>query len=83
MYIVYILKCSDDTLYTGYTTNLDNRVLIHNKGLGAKYTKSRLPVTVVYHENFETKSEALKREYQIKQLTRLKKLQLINSSIKT
>lgn len=82
MYIVYILKCSDDTLYTGYTTNLDNRVLIHNKGLGAKYTKSRLPVTVVYHENFETKSEALKREYQIKQLTRLKKLQLINSSIK-
>ena len=83
MYIVYILKCSDDTLYTGYTTNLDNRVLIHNKGLGAKYTNSRLPVTVVYHENFETKSEALKREYQIKQLTRLKKLQLINSSIKT
>lgn len=74
---VYIVKCKDDSLYTGYAKNVDQRVAKHNKGLGAKYTKVRRPVVLVYQEVYETKSEALKREYQIKQYSRNKKLALI------
>lgn len=81
MFIVYIVKCKDDSLYTGYTTNLENRLKTHNTGKGAKYTQARGPVTLVYSESYETKSEALKREYQIKQLSRGQKLLLINNSI--
>lgn len=73
---IYILKCSDGALYTGWTTDLDNRVVAHNKGIGAKYTK-RLPVILVYSEAFGSKSEALKRELEIKKLTREQKLELI------
>ncbi|CAM3188006.1 MULTISPECIES: GIY-YIG nuclease family protein [Staphylococcus] len=74
---VYIVKCKDDSLYTGYAKNVEQRVEKHNKGLGAKYTKVRRPVVLVYQEVYETKSEALKREYQIKQYSRNKKLALI------
>ncbi len=75
---VYILKCNDDTLYTGWTNNLEKRIKAHNESKGAKYTKYRTPVELVYYEVFETKSEALKREYEIKKLTRQQKLDLIN-----
>ena len=74
---LYIVKCKDDSLYTGYAKNVEQRVEKHNKGLGAKYTKVRRPVVLVYQEMYETKSEALKREYQIKQYSRNKKLALI------
>lgn len=78
MFYIYILKCSDDTLYTGYTVNIENRLNTHNAGLGAKYTRGRLPVTLMYHEEFDNRSDALKREYEIKQLSRSEKLSLIN-----
>ena len=78
MNYVYILKCNDETLYTGWTTDLDKRLQTHNSGLGAKYTRARLPVTLVYSEEFEEKSDALKREAAIKKLTREEKLKLIN-----
>lgn len=76
MHFVYILKCADGTFYTGYSTDVAKRCETHNKGRGAKYTRSRLPVVVVYSEEFESKSDAMKREYQIKQLTRQQKKQL-------
>lgn len=77
MNYVYILKCSDESLYTGWTTDLEKRLKTHNSGKGAKYTRARLPVEIVYFEEFEDKIEAMKREYEIKKLTREKKLQLI------
>lgn len=80
MYFTYILRCNDGTLYCGYTTDLDKRLKTHNKGEGAKYTKSRLPVELVYFEELETKSLAMKRECQIKKLTRGEKLKLINKN---
>ncbi|MCL2087452.1 MAG: GIY-YIG nuclease family protein [Oscillospiraceae bacterium] len=78
MNYVYILRCSDNTLYTGWTNNISQRLNIHNAGKGAKYTKSRLPVELVYCEEFNSKQEAMKREHQIKQLTRERKLNLFN-----
>ena len=77
VHYVYILKCSDGSLYTGWTTDLAHRLLAHNTGKGAKYTRSRRPVELVYRECFPDKSEALKREASIKRLTRDQKLQLI------
>ena len=77
LWVVYILKCVDSSLYTGVTNNLKKRVLAHQEGKGAKYTKGRLPVKVIYHENHPNRSEALKREIVIKQLDRLEKLKLI------
>ncbi|MDD6207187.1 MAG: GIY-YIG nuclease family protein [Clostridiales bacterium] len=74
----YILRCSDGTLYTGWTNNLEKRLKAHNAGKGAKYTKSRRPVTLEYYEAFATKSEAMKREAQIKKLSRRQKEALIN-----
>ena len=73
----YIVICGDNTLYCGYSNDVEKRVDNHNKGVGAKYTKTRLPVKLVYSECFDTKSDAMKREYQIKQLTRQQKLNLI------
>lgn len=78
MCYIYIVRCIDDTLYTGWTTNIERRIKCHNSGKGAKYTRCRLPVELVYFETFEDKSTALKREYEIKQLSRDKKLLLIN-----
>lgn len=74
---VYIVKCNDGTLYTGWTNNLEKRIEAHNAGRGAKYTKNRRPVELVYNECYETKEEAMKREYAIKQMKRLEKLKLI------
>lgn len=73
----YIVMCRDGTYYTGWTNNLQKRIDDHNAGKGAKYTKSRLPVKLVYYEAFETKEEAMRREYAIKQLTRKEKEKLI------
>ena len=74
----YMLRCSDNTIYSGYTNNLEKRVETHNSGKGAKYTKTRRPVKLVYYETFKTKSEAMKREYEFKHLTRGQKEELIN-----
>lgn len=79
MNYTYILKCSDDTYYTGWTNNLEKRVSEHNTKKGAKYTKGRTPVTLAYYEAFKTKEEAMKREYEIKQLSRKEKEKLMNS----
>ena len=73
----YILRCKDDSLYTGWTNNLEKRIQNHNAGKGAKYTKTRRPVKLVYYEEHETKNEAMSREYAIKQLTRKEKENLI------
>jgi putative endonuclease len=78
-FYTYILECSDGTLYTGWTTNIEKRVKKHNKGKGAKYTKSRLPVSLKKFWAYESRSEAMKVEYAIKQLTRQQKLELINA----
>lgn len=78
MNYVYILRCNDNSLYTGWTNNLEKRLKTHSAGKGAKYTKARLPVELVYYEEFEDKIEAMKREYQIKQLSRKEKLELFN-----
>ncbi|NLL55756.1 MAG: GIY-YIG nuclease family protein [Clostridiales bacterium] len=78
-YFVYLLRCADDTLYCGYTDNLINRLQCHNAKKGAKYTKSRLPVTLAYFERQNSKSDALKREHAIKKMSRQEKLALINS----
>ena len=75
-HFVYIVRCSDNSLYTGYTNNIEARINKHN-GKGAKYTKIRRPVVLVYQEMYETKSEALRREYEIKTFTRQRKLKLI------
>lgn len=77
---VYILRCSDGTLYTGSTDDVPRRTTMHNSGKGAKYTRSRRPVEVVYTETLPGYSEALKREYAIKQFTRQQKLQLIEEN---
>ena len=73
----YILRCADGTYYCGWTNNLDRRLKAHNEGKGAKYTRSRRPVALVYYEAFSTKEEAMRREYEIKQLPRKKKEELI------
>lgn len=82
MNYVYILRCRDNSLYTGWTNNLERRIKAHSSGKGAKYTKARLPIELVYFEEFEDKIEAMKREYAIKQLKRKEKLILINNKIK-
>jgi putative endonuclease len=79
MHYVYIVKCADETYYTGYTNNLNRRIEQHNQGDGAKYTKGRRPVELVYSKELDSKSKAMKREYKIKQLTRQKKIELISS----
>ena len=81
MHYAYIVKCSDGTYYTGYTNDLEKRLLAHNAGKGAKYTRNRLPVEMVYYEEYEEKSEAMKREYAIKQLKRKEKLELIKKPL--
>lgn len=80
IYYTYLLECSDGTLYCGYTNDVAARVKTHNEGKGAKYTKSRLPVRVVYVEAHETKHEAMSREGKIKRLSRAEKLRLIEKS---
>ena len=79
----YLLKCNDETLYCGISNDVNKRVANHNKGRGAKYTKNRLPVQLVYVEECCDKSSAAKREYQIKKLNRAAKLILVNSYLVT
>ena len=81
MNYTYIVECSDGTLYTGWTNNLEKRLEAHNAGKGAKYTKTRRPVKLVYQEQFETKEEAMSREYHIKQLSREEKMKLMKEKI--
>jgi len=74
----YILICCDKTYYCGWTNNLEKRVEMHKSGKGAKYTRSRLPVELVYYETFISKSDAMKREIEIKSMTKKQKEKLIN-----
>ena len=75
---VYIVKCSDGTLYTGWTNDINRRLAAHNEGRGAKYTRGRRPVTLAYLEEFATKEEAMSREARIKKLSRAQKILLLN-----
>ncbi len=79
---VYVLRCSNGSLYTGYTTNLEKRIAKHNNGKGAKYTRSHRPVELAYHESFKEKSLALKREIEIKRLKRKEKLELVLGKVR-
>lgn len=76
---VYILRCKDDSLYTGWCVDLEKRLALHNSGKGAKYTRSKRPCKLVYYEEIDNKSEALKREIAIKKLTKAKKEDLVRS----
>ncbi len=77
--ITYILRCSDGTLYTGWTNQLDKRLNDHNEGRGAKYTRGRRPVELAYQEMYDTKQEAMQREARIKKMTRKEKEKLIEA----
>lgn len=77
MNYTYIVRCSDSTYYTGWTNDIEKRVKTHNEGKGAKYTKTRRPVTLVYYESFQTKEEAMRREWEIKQMKRGEKEKLM------
>ena len=79
MNVCYMLRCADGSLYTGWTKDLERRLRTHNAGKGAKYTRSRLPVELVYREEFETRGEAMRRECQLKQLSRAEKLALLET----
>ena len=76
-YWVYVIECADDSFYTGYTTDVERRVREHDRGEGAKYTRGRTPVELVHTERFDSKSAAMSREYEIKQLSRRQKEQLV------
>lgn len=77
MNYTYIVECSDGSFYTGWTNDLEKRIKVHNEGKGAKYTKCRRPVVLVYYEKFQTKEEAMSREWAIKHLPRRKKEEMI------
>jgi len=77
----YILECKDNTYYTGWTNNLEKRLKDHNEGRGAKYTKARLPVSLIYYEEFQTKEEAMRREYAIKHMTRKDKEKIMKMQL--
>ena len=80
MNYVYIVKCKDESLYTGWTNDINKRLEAHNSGKGAKYTRGRAPVTLVHLETFESKEDALRREHEIKKLSRVEKWDLIISA---
>ncbi|OHW63221.1 GIY-YIG nuclease superfamily protein [Andreesenia angusta] len=77
MNYTYVVECADGSLYTGWTTDIERRLSAHNSGKGAKYTRARLPVKLVYFESYSEKSAAMKREAEIKSYSRAKKLELI------
>ena len=79
-FYAYMLRCADGTLYSGYTNDLEHRLAVHNSGKGAKYTRARLPVQLVYYEGFCSKRDAMRREAKLKSLTRAEKEQLIANS---
>lgn len=78
MHYFYLARCADDTLYSGYTTDLVEREKAHNEGRGAKYTRSRTPVVIIYNESFSSKSEAMKREAEVKRWSRQQKEELLD-----
>jgi len=73
----YMLRCADNTIYSGYAVDIEKRVNVHNRGKGAKYTRARLPVALVYYEEYNTKTEALHREIEFKKLSKKDKEKLI------
>ena len=77
----YLLRCADGSLYAGWTNDLEKRLEAHQSGKGAKYTKAHLPVELVYHETFDTKEEAMRREYELKQMTKAQKEALVQGTI--
>ena len=79
MNYTYIVECSDGSLYTGWTNDLEKRIKAHNDGKGAKYTKSRRPVVLAYYEEFQTREEAMRREWEIKQMSRQKRMRMISA----
>lgn len=79
MHYIYIVQCRDGTLYTGYTVDLEKRIKTHNEKKGAKYTKGRVPVLLRYYEEFDNKTDAMKREAQIKKMRKEGKLKLIDN----
>ena len=79
MACTYMLQCSDDSLYTGYTTDLQHRVMVHSQGKASKCTRAKLPVKLVYFEEFATKEEAQSREWHIQHFTRAQKLKLLET----
>lgn len=79
MHYTYMLKCKDNTYYTGYTNDLEKRLKAHNEGKGAKYTRGRGPVELIYYEEYEDKHTAMRREWEIKRLTRKEKEEMIQS----
>ena len=81
MNYTYILRCADGTYYTGWTNDLDKRLAAHNTGTASKYTRPRRPVSLAYHEVFNTKEEAMRREWEIKQLTRTQKEKLMGLAL--
>lgn len=81
LWFVYIVRCADNTLYTGCTNDLEHRLLAHNSDKGAQYTKGRGPVELVYTEAVSSRSEAQAREYQMKRLSRKQKLQLVRQEV--
>lgn len=80
MHYAYMVRCADNTIYSGYSTNPLKREDAHNSGKGAKYTRNRLPVKLIYVEAFENKSDAMKREWALKQLNRRQKEELVNAN---
>lgn len=80
MNYTYIVRCKDETLYCGWTNNLEKRIASHNQGTGAKYTRNRRPVELVYYEAFDTKEAAMRREYEIKHMSRNQKIALIDKN---
>lgn len=80
MAYVYIVKCSDGSYYTGFTTDIERRLAEHNQGIGSKYTRSRLPVKCVYQEELFSKSEAMKREFAIKKMSHKEKEKFLNDN---
>lgn len=80
-HVMYVLECADGTFYTGYTNNLEKRLTTHNSGKGAKYTRARLPVVCVYKEEFDTKQEAMRAEYQMKQKSRQQKIDYMKRGV--
>lgn len=80
-YAIYILECADGSYYTGYTTDLERRLNVHEQGKGAKYTRARRPLTLIYEEWYDNKSEALKRECAIKKLNKKQKIELVKGAV--
>jgi putative endonuclease len=77
MFFVYILKCSDNTLYTGFTIDIEKRLQTHRSGLGSKYVRARLPVEIIYKEEFDNQGDAMRREIEIKKWSRKKKIEIL------